>query len=591
MGFIPNEVIQEVLDRCDIVELISTYIPLKRSGQNFKGLSPFQHEKTASFFVSPKKQIFHCFSSGMGGNAITFVMKMERLEFPEAVQFLADKVGVVIPKKDLRDEKEQQKKQVAFDINRQALEYFHKNLISDRRPSAQQAREYLKSRNVNLEDAKRFQLGYALEEWDGLIKHLRGSGISLSQMESAGLIVPRREGQGFYDRFRERIIFPIFDIQGRCVAFGARTMQKENTAKYVNSPETDLYTKGKHLYGFHLAKDAVIREDRVLVVEGYMDFMVPFKNGIENIVASLGTALTIDQIRLLRRYTKNVVMLFDADLAGQSAMLRSIDLLIAEDLNVKLVCLAEGHDPDSFVQQFGAEALKKMIESAESIFDFKLKLLLRRAPDSNIETTAQIAVEMLATIDQFSNAIVKSEYIRRLAHELRVKEDTLWEELKKLGPKNTGRVSFSQAEPSVPVSQPIRPVERDLVHLMLEDDQFIDLTKSAVELDDFQNSNVRDVVKKIFDLFAQGQKISPASLVNCFDDEKVSRLISAIVSSSESVLGNKHKVHEDCIKRLRQERVRSQRQKLQQEMQDAKNIGDQEKLDHLVREFNQLIKG
>src|SRR3989338_780926 len=334
MGRIPDEIVQQVIDRSDIVEVVSSYVPLKKAGRSFKALSPFNHEKTPSFFVSPDKQIFHCFSSGTGGNVVSFVMKMEHMEFPEAIRFLAERAGIHIPDEKNEAPEKINLRQKIFEINTLARDYFYEILLTDKSAEVNEARQYLKDRGITLDTVKHFFVGYALDQWDGLIKYLRKKDIPLGLMEKAGLIIAREKDQGYYDRFRGRIIFPIADLQGKCRAFGARVLPKKNsegekeTAKYINSPETLLYTKGQHLYGFDMARENIAANDEVVIVEGYTDCVIPFQNGISNIVASLGTALTVEQIRLLRRYTRNVTMLFDADVAGQLAMLRSLDILI-----------------------------------------------------------------------------------------------------------------------------------------------------------------------------------------------------------------------------------------------------------------------
>ena len=371
MGLIPNDVINQVIERSDIVEIIGNYTALKKAGRNFKALCPFHNEKSPSFVVNPDKQIFHCFGCGVGGNAVGFLMRQEHMEFPEAVRFLANKAGVVIPEDEsAAPSPSRQLREEILKINAVSAAFFHDILLTSREEDVKVARDYLKSRGVDLETVKKFQLGFAPNEWDALLKYLRSKGISEELIAKAGLIIAREGKSGFYDRFRHRIIFPIFDVQNRPVAFGARAMQDSDGAKYINSPETPVYTKGQHMFGLQLTKAAVGKLDRIIVVEGYMDMIMPYIHGVENIAASLGTALTVEQIRLLRRYTPNVVMLFDTDPAGQSAIVRSLDLLIDEGMNVRVATLAQDADPDSFIRQQGTEAFNARIESAQSRFDF-----------------------------------------------------------------------------------------------------------------------------------------------------------------------------------------------------------------------------
>ena len=392
MGRIPEEIIAQVIDRCDIVETISSYIPLKRAGRSFKAVCPFHHEKTPSFIVNPDKQIFHCFGCGVGGNVVNFVMKQERMEFPEAIRFLAQKVNVTIPGDETPQAHHANNiRQAILRVNALAAAFFHKTLLSDKSPEAKNAREYLKDRGIDLNAVRVFQLGFAPRQWDALLIYLKQEGISLGLMEKAGLIIPRESGQGYYDRFRNRVVFPIFDTRAHCRAFGARALDNAEGAKYLNSPETIIYTKGHHLYGFHLAKQAIAEEDCVVIVEGYVDCLIPYQAGVRNIVASLGTALTVDQIRLLRRYTPRVVMLFDMDPAGEAAMMRSLDTLIEEGMEVRVATLAPGEDPDSFVRRQGVDDFRNRIAAAQTVFDYKLDVLTRRHGIQTPDGKAQIA--------------------------------------------------------------------------------------------------------------------------------------------------------------------------------------------------------
>lgn len=593
MGLIPEDAIRQVLERSDIVEIISSYVPLKHAGRNFKALCPFHHEKTPSFVVNPEKQIFHCFGCGVGGNVFSFVMSQEHLDFAEAVRSLAAKAGIEIPQQQGKSPRSSEIRQELLRINQAAAEYYHNNLLSDKSPEALSARQYLKDRRVTLDIVKKFKLGLALNQWDGLIQHLGKKNISLKLMEKAGLIVPQQNKQGFYDRFRNRIAFPIFDVNGKTVAFGARAMESAPSAKYINSPETELYTKGHHLYGFHLAKEAVGRLDAIVVVEGYMDFIMPFQSGVQNIVASLGTALTENQIRLMRRFTKNIIMLFDADRAGESAMVRSLDVLLEEGMNVRVATLGvQDQDPDSFVRTYGVEKFQERIDQAESLFDFKLKFLIKRCGLETIENRAKISGEMLLTIDKFKDMIVKTEYLKRLSLKLAVSQDALWAELKKIASQNSGRVSRREEGKTAPaVPETLRAVERDLLRLMLTERNFLQDIRNQVELADFQNPYVRDVVTRIYDLYDQGKDVNLPEVMSGFPDQKIVQFLSNLLASEDGLIGDKKRIHRDCVQRLKQDRLKFQRRNIVHKMEQAREQGDHFELDKLTREFNLLIKG
>ncbi len=440
MGLIPNDVINQVIGRSDIVEIIGEFTALKKAGRNFKALCPFHNEKTPSFVVNPDKQIFHCFGCGVGGNVVGFLMRQEHLEFPEAVRFLAHKVGVVIPEEESSAPRpSRQLREELFKINALSAAFFHETLLTSREADAKTAREYLKGRGVNLETVKTFRLGFAPNEWDALLKYLRSKGISEEVIHSAGLTIAREGKGGFYDRFRNRIVFPISDIQNRLVAFGARAMQESDGAKYINSPETAVYTKGQHMFGLQLTKAAVGKSDRIIVVEGYMDMIMPYIHGVENIAASLGTALTIEQVRLIRRYTNNVVMLFDTDSAGQSAIVRSLDLLIDEGMNVRVATLAQDEDPDSFIRQQGAESFAMRIDNAQSLLDFKFNWLGLQYDPKTVEGKSKISQELLGTIARFKTEVAKYELTRQLAQMLNIPEGVL---LKQAGQAQGQQPSF-----------------------------------------------------------------------------------------------------------------------------------------------------
>lgn len=591
MGLIAEEIIQQILDRVDIVEIVGDYVPLKRAGRNFKGLSPFADEKTPSFIVSPDKQIFHCFSTGEGGNVISFVMKMERLSFPEAIRLLAQKVGVVIPE-NVRQSAQDDDSSRIYEINQMAVEFYQNQLLSETYPKAVAAREYLKNRGFDLEMVKLFQLGYSPDDWESLIRYLNGKNVSLDLMEKAGLIIARDNKQGFYDRFRNRLMFPIFDTQGRCRAFGARTMDASDGAKYINSPETRVYVKGQHLYGFHLAKSIVSREDFVIVVEGYVDCIMPFQSGVRNVVASLGTALTVEQIRLLRRYTRHVCLLFDSDRAGQAAMLRSLDLLCEEEMQVKVASLEQGEDPDSFIRKFGLEEFRKRILEAQSLFDFKLDRLIQMHDIKSVDNRSRIAADMLQTVQKFKSAVAQAGYIRKLAYRLNVPESSLMEELKK---SNHSVKSHGGNNPPQPVlkSQPavaVRAVESSLLKLILDEDDFIQNIRTEVDVSDFQDQLIRNVMSVIYDLFDKGQKVTYHSLLEALPQEPTRNYITSLVTEESIIVENKEKMHRDCIQRIKRDRQRQQRQEVLHEIREAEGQQDEPRLEMLKARFNELIK-
>jgi DNA primase len=583
-GLIPDLVIDDILSRIDIVELISGYIPLKRAGRNFKAPCPFHHEKTPSFVVSSDKQIFTCFGCGESGNAFKFLMRYERIEFPEAVRILAQKAGIILPDNERLNARSVGLSTQLYKINELAAA-FYQNLLGS--GGIAQAKEYIASRAINDATLKLFKVGLALDKWEALIEHLRAKGISLTLLEKAGLVLLRDKG-GYYDRFRKRIIFPIFDVKSRVLGFGARIYAEEDKqgAKYLNSPETEIYTKGKNLYGLNFAKNAILENDAVIIVEGYLDCLIPYQEGIHNIVASLGTALTLDQAALLKRHTRNVVMIYDADNAGQMATLRSLDIFIDEEMSVKIVSLPAGLDPDSFVRQKGSAALKERISQAESLFDYKLRILKNRHDPSTPEGKAMIALEMLPTIRRFKNAILTAEYVKKLAEALKVSEADLLLELKKV---KTG--ANYQKPAAVSNKEPLNfnPTEKLLVKLMLEESSMIQEIRAHLSPGDFQDARISKIVAMMFDLSLQGRNLEANKFISHMD-ETDSRLVCESLLNTELPSENRENIVQDCIKLIKHKKLIFRKVCLQEEIRAAENAKDETRLEKLRIEFCNLFK-
>ncbi|MFC1674649.1 DNA primase [Candidatus Omnitrophota bacterium] len=580
IGRIPENILEDILGRVNIVEVIAGYIPLKRAGRNFKALCPFHHEKTASFMVSADRQIYHCFGCAKGGNAFHFLMEYERMEFPEAVQFLAKKCGVALPER--QDAKTVSTTEKLYKINEIAANFFQQALNSQ---SGARAKDYLIKRGLSPETIKSFKLGFAYDHWDALMNSLRQKGVNLSLIEKSGLILSK-QGGGYYDRFRKRITFPIFDIRSRVLAFGGRVLD-QTLPKYVNSPETPIYIKGRNLYGLTFAKEAIRLKDQVVIVEGYLDLIMPFQQGLKNIVASLGTALTTDQVRLLKRYTSNAVMVYDADSAGEIATMRTLDILIEEGMDVRVVSLPKGYDPDSFVRRQGIEKFTQMIENAENLFDYKLKVLKVRFDATSIEGKAKISSEMLSSIKKFKNEILKSEYIKKLSSALDINEGALLSELKKTSSEKRYAREF---QPAVSKAKPMNPTEKLLIKLVLEENTLIDHIKESLDLGDFRDERAARIVAVMFDLVSQGKNIDPRSLTSHLDEDGIQNVISETTFLAPIPEQDRERVVEDCIQRMKSEKEKTVRHNLHQQIKVAQGQGDDDKLNRLMEKFHQLIK-
>ncbi len=582
-GLIPENILDDILSRVDIVELISSYIPLKRTGKNFKACCPFHHEKTPSFIVSSDRQLYNCFGCGESGNAFKFLMRYEHMDFPEAVEVLARKAGVVLPQKNSPNNERQGLITQLYKVNELVAQFYSVNLDSQQ---GLEAKNYLLKRGVSLKVIKELRLGFALDSWDSLINYLRSKGLNLALIEKAGLLVSK-EGGGYYDRFRNRIVFPIFDIKGRILGFGCRVLD-ESLPKYINSPETSIYTKGRNLYGFNFAKDAIREKDFVIVVEGYMDFILPFQYGLKNITASLGTALSIEQVRLLKRYTNNVVMIYDSDSAGELATLRSMDVFIEEELNLKVVSLPKGYDPASFIGKAGIESFSKEVKNASDIIDYKLNILTSRFDIKEAVNKAKICGLMLETINKIKNAILRDEYLRKLSLKLDVKEESLLSESLKINKPKP--LSNNRASAFKKITLKASPTEKLLMALVLEENSLITRIKDHLSPQDLSDERLSRILSVMFQLVESGREVKPQILMNHLEEDDSSLICHSDFLPEGLTLEHKERMADDCLKRIKKEKIKIKRKMLHEEIKEAQNVGDEQRLNALMQEFHLLIK-
>lgn len=430
---ISQSTIEEIKNRIDIVDVVGDFVNLKKSGSSYKALSPFTSEKTPSFFVVPSKGIFKCFSSGKGGDAIRFIMEVDGLSYIEALKFLANKYGIEVQEEEMTDEQQeaQNKRESLYIILNFAAEYFM-DLLFNHEEGKSIGLTYFHERGFSDETIKKFQLGYSLNIWDGFHKAALDKGYEENLIEEAGLII-RKEENKVYDRFRGRVIFPIQNITGKVIAFGARILTSDKKQpKYINSPETELYHKSHVLYGIHQAKQAIRLKDTCFIVEGYTDVISMHQAGVENVVSSSGTALTPDQVKLIKRYTENVTVLFDGDAAGIRASLRGIDILLEEGMNVKAVTLPEGEDPDSYSKSLSTTAFQHFLEDkAVDFIRFKTSLLMNEVENDPVKK-ANVIKEIVQSISKISDGIKRSVYIKECSDLLNITESVLIVELNKL---------------------------------------------------------------------------------------------------------------------------------------------------------------
>ncbi|NNC70077.1 MAG: DNA primase, partial [Flavobacteriaceae bacterium] len=438
---ITKNTIDKVFETARVEEVIGDFVQLKKAGSNFKGLSPFADEKTPSFMVSPVKQIWKDFSSGKGGNVISFLMEHEHYSYPEAIRFLAKKYNIEIEETEQTDEQKQQasERESLFLVSEYARDYFHDILLNNEKGKAIGI-SYFKERGFTDETIETFQLGYALDVWDAFTETALKKGYQLEFLEKTGLTIVREEKK--FDRFKGRVLFPIHSMSGRVLGFGGRILSSEKkAAKYVNSPESEIYHKSKILYGIYHAKQAIAKEDNCYLVEGYTDVIQFHQSGIQNVVASSGTALTPEQIRLVSRLTQNITVLFDGDAAGIRASLRGIDLILEQGMNVKVVAFAEGEDPDSFAKSHSEGELRNFLtENAQDFIQFKVSLLMKEAQNDPVKKAGLIR-DIVVSISKIPNNIQREVYVQECAKIMDISEKVLFSELAQLAKKELREAS------------------------------------------------------------------------------------------------------------------------------------------------------
>lgn len=454
-GMIDQATIQKIFDAADIYDVVSEFVSLKKRGANYIGLCPFHNEKTGSFTVSPAKGIYKCFGCGKVGNAVGFIMEHEQMSYVEALRFLAAKYHITIEEKEMTEEqrREQTERESMLIVTGYANEYYQYQLWhTDEGRSV--GLGYLRQRGISDEMIRKFGLGYNPEEWGAFTKAAVAKGYKKEFLVKTGLTIENERGA--FDRFRARVIFPVHDLAGKVIAFGGRTMTADKkVAKYLNSPESEIYHKSKTLYGVYLAKKSIIQHDRCILVEGYTDVISFHAKGVENVVASSGTSLTIEQIRLIHRLTPNVTIIYDGDAAGIKASLRGIDLVLEEGLNVRVLLLPDGEDPDSFARAHSPQELADYIAANETDFiNFKTKLLLGAAGDDPVER-ARLITDIVRSISKIPDEITRSVYVRETSRMMEVEEKVLYTEIAKIRLKGDEQAARPGARPSAPDPAPV----------------------------------------------------------------------------------------------------------------------------------------
>ena len=585
IGFLSEEKVSEIRDRSSILEVVSDYVTLKKAGKNHRGLCPFHSEKTPSFMVNEEKQIFHCFGCGEGGDVFTFLMKVGHFSFPQAVEELAKRYGVKLPSRELSttQKKEMAKREVLSQINQIASEYFH-DLLTKRR-EGEEGRRYLSQRGINQEVIAEYRLGYSTDRWDGLVQYLQEKKVSLEMAWELGLIFPKKR-EGWYDAFRGRILFPIFDLHQRVVGFGGRVI-REGQPKYLNSPESSIYHKGEVLYGLQVAKRYSTEKDCVIIVEGYFDLLTLHQYGWKNSVATLGTALTTQHIRILKRYTKNLITLFDADQAGMQATLRSLPLFLEEEVTGKTIALPKGEDPDGFLRKGNLEEFGKKVEQALPLVDFFFERLMKTTDLKSVDGKVKVAKEGVALLGKISDKIRRNFYIKALAERLDIQESFLYEILRP-SPKEPFKAGEDLRKSSMDKTFP--KSEEMVVRLMVQHPEFIlTLSKEGI-FKEFENPILQRMAEALGDLYQRKGRLDlPEALAN-FEEELKGRLCEFAFQESGLEGGDREKILQDCIQKIREKRLKKEKSELLKRIKEAEKQQEGKGLVPLLKERQELAK-
>lgn len=581
-----NQVIDRVREANDLVEVVSGYVQLKRAGRTYKGLCPFHSEKTPSFTVSREKQLFYCFGCQTGGNVFHFIMKIENLDFPGALRFLAERAGIPLPEREADPAaRVRQERRTRLETVVELAARFYRGVLR-RHPAGEPGRRYAGERGLDEAVAARFGIGFAPNAWDGLAKFLAKRQGDLAAAEEAGLLLRRRDG-GYYDRFRNRLMFPIRNHRGRAIGFGGRAIDGAEP-KYLNSPESALFRKGEVLFGLNLAAEEIRRAGYAVVVEGYLDAVTCHRYGFGQVVASLGTALTEAQARSLARYTSEVRIAYDADAAGQAAAWRGLDLLTAAGFRVKVVNLPAGEDPDSFLRSRGAEEFAACLAAAEPLVDYKLGAIARRYDLTTLEGKVEAVQAVAPVLAGLESAVAREEYLPRAATALGVSLGALEEELARIGGRGGGvgrnifprRVKNSQGLSGATAAEFAE--ERDVVKLLLLRPETAGTFAREVALDGLNEPALREIAGAVLEAAAAGRPVEPASLLDGLPEE-AGRLLSELWLAEDDHL----RVVEPAafFRRYRQRRREEALAGYEERIETAAAAGDLNRLNRLLIEY------
>lgn len=581
-----EEIINEVRQSNDIVDVISQYMHLKRSGRNFFGLCPFHNEKSPSFSVSPDKQIFHCFGCGVGGNVITFVSKIEGLNFIETVQMLAERANIQLPTLENNgDSIKEELKAKVYKVNEFTAEYYHQKLY---KPQAKIAQEYVKKRQLSNETLKSFRIGFS-GKFDELYQELKKQGFGEQEILESGLVNKNERGQ-YIDRYRNRLMFPICDVRGRVIAFGGRVLD-DSKPKYINSPENIVYSKGRHLFGLNVAKKGDIK--KLLIVEGYMDVISLHQRGITNVVAPLGTALTEGQGWLLRKNTEQIILSFDSDEAGLKAKLRALDILQNMGCDLRILQMDGAKDPDEFIIKYGNVRFKSLVDKALSVIEFKVKVLQKTLDLESTNDKIKFLNEIAKLIAKVDNTIEREVYIEKIAKEYDISKEAIYAEVNKLTYKNLNSDKvLEKAKPIAThkkiekkeVPQAVERRENTILSMLLTGDLSIfEIIKQNIKPEDFQDETNANIVKKLYEEFEKGNS-NINGIIDSLEQEEQNQI--TMIMADDYEIDNVEKAIDDIMQIYQKEKLNNRKFEILELLEKTTDINEKSELG---KELNNII--
>lgn len=584
-----DEIIDEVRQTNDIVDIISQYVHLRRSGRNFFGLCPFHNEKSPSFSVSPDKQIFHCFGCGVGGNVFTFLTKIEGINFIEAVQTLAERSNIQLPTLENRgDSLKEELKAKVYKVNEFAANYYHENLY---KPESKIAQEYIKKRKLTNETLKLFQIGFS-GKFNELYNALKKQGFEEREILESGLVNKNDNGK-YIDRYRNRLMFPICDVRGRVIAFGGRVLD-DSKPKYINSPENIVYSKGRHLFGLNVAKKSDVK--KILIVEGYMDVISLHQRGVKNVVASLGTAMTQQQGWLLRKSSEQIILSFDSDEAGLSAKMRALDILQNMGCDIRILQMEGAKDPDEYIIKYGSARFQSLIEKALSVVEFKVKILKRNLDLNNTNDKIKFLNEIAKLISKIDNTIEKEVYIERIAKSYNISKEAIYAEVNKLSYATAkGQKILEKSKPVIShkkveknkVSEAIVKKENTILSLLLMGDlNVFQIIKQNIKVEDFKDSLNQQIAKKLYEEFEKGNSNINGILDN-LEEEEQNRI--TMIMADDYEIKDVEKAIDDIIQSYEKEKLNERKFEILEEL-EKEDINETQKKEYEKELSNIIIK-